>query len=137
MPSTTAWAMLSRSRSQTGGRPLTAEPGDQDEQAAIASSDHWTDVVDLAMSDLRRPPKHLATAVRFGLRLLEQGSPLWNRRFRGEVAPALLTGVATHAITSPRALPAVGSALAWRAPVTVRPDVPLVRSFRASIRDGR
>ncbi|WP_043656451.1 phytoene desaturase family protein [Nocardia thailandica] len=73
--------------------------------------DHWTDVVDLAMSDLRRPPKHLATAVRFGLRLLEQGSPLWNRRFRGEVAPALLTGVATHAITSPRALPAVGAAL--------------------------
>ncbi|MGL3198505.1 MULTISPECIES: DUF6807 family protein [Curtobacterium] len=33
--------------------------------------------------------------------------------------------------------PAIGSALAWRSAVTVRPDVPLVRSFRASVRDGR
>lgn len=73
--------------------------------------EHWPDVVDLAMSDLRHPPLRPATAVRFGLRLLEQGSPLWNNRFRGEVAPALLTGVATHAITQPRALPAVGAAL--------------------------
>lgn len=31
-------------------------------------------------------------------RLLEQGSPAWNRRFSGEVAPALITGVAGHAI---------------------------------------
>lgn len=71
----------------------------------------WSEVVELAMSDLRRPPRHLPTAIRFGLRLLEQGSPLWNRRFHDEVAPALLTGVAAHAITSPRALPAVGAAL--------------------------
>lgn len=73
--------------------------------------EHWPDVVDLAMSDLRHPPLRPATAVRFGLRLLEQGSPLWNNRFREQVAPALLTGVAAHAITQPRALPAVGAGL--------------------------
>ncbi|MFI6168605.1 phytoene desaturase family protein [Nocardia sp. NPDC051052] len=72
---------------------------------------HWESVVDLAMSDLRRPPKDLLTAVRFGLRTLEQGSPLWNTRFRDDAAPALLTGVATHAITPPRRVPAAGAGL--------------------------
>ncbi|WP_194815197.1 NAD(P)/FAD-dependent oxidoreductase [Nocardia sp. XZ_19_385] len=71
----------------------------------------WQGVVDVAMSDLRRPPAGLATAARFGLRLLEQGSPLWNKRFQDDVAPALLSGVAAHAITQPRALPAVGAGL--------------------------
>lgn len=36
--------------------------------------------------------------VGLGSRLLEQGSPLWARRFQGDVAAALLTGVAGHAI---------------------------------------
>ncbi|MFC9438696.1 phytoene desaturase family protein [Nocardia sp. NPDC057030] len=72
---------------------------------------HWEAVVDLAMSDLRRPPKDLLTAARFGLRTLEQGSPLWNTRFRDDIAPALLTGVATHAITPPRRIPAAGAGL--------------------------
>ncbi|MEU7140085.1 NAD(P)/FAD-dependent oxidoreductase [Nocardia sp. NPDC046473] len=72
---------------------------------------HWESVVDLAMSDLRRPPKDLLTAIRFGLRTLEQGSPLWNTRFRDDAAAALLTGVATHAITPPRRVPAAGAGL--------------------------
>ncbi|WP_054815111.1 phytoene desaturase family protein [Nocardia arizonensis] len=71
----------------------------------------WESVVGVAMSDLRRPPRDPLTAARFGLRVLEQGSPLWNARFRDEVAPALLTGVATHAITSPRAIPAAGAGM--------------------------
>src|SRR5690606_9243900 len=66
--------------------------------------------VDTAMSNMRRVPLSPAT-VRFGLRMLEQGSPLWNVRFAGEVAPALFTGVATHAVRPPRALPAVGAGL--------------------------
>src|SRR5690606_31300515 len=61
--------------------------------------EHWPDVVELAMSDLRHPPLRIPTGVRFGLRLLEQGSPLWNNRFHDDIAPALLTGVAAHAIT--------------------------------------
>ncbi|WP_069163981.1 phytoene desaturase family protein [Nocardia altamirensis] len=71
----------------------------------------WETVVDLAMSDLRRVPKGLLTATRFGLRTLEQGTPLWNTRFDEEPAAALLTGVATHAITPPRAVPAAGAGL--------------------------
>ncbi|WP_431952536.1 phytoene desaturase family protein [Nocardia lijiangensis] len=71
----------------------------------------WQGVVDVAMSDMRGLPADLPTAVRFGLRLAEQGSPLWNARFHEDIAPALLTGVATHAITSPRAFPAVGAGL--------------------------
>ncbi|MGW1742282.1 phytoene desaturase family protein [Nocardia sp. NPDC001965] len=70
----------------------------------------WPDVVRTAMSDMRHIPMGAAT-IRFGLRLLEQGSPLWNTRFRGNVAPALFTGVAEHVITPPRALPAVGAGL--------------------------
>ncbi|WP_406232571.1 phytoene desaturase family protein [Nocardia sp. NBC_01009] len=73
--------------------------------------DHWREVVELAMSDLRHLPGDLATAVRFGLRMMEQGTPLWNMRFRESAAPALLTGVAAHAITPPRAFPAVGAGL--------------------------
>lgn len=72
---------------------------------------HWQSIVDLSMSDLRRLPRDPLTGLRFGLRVLEQGSPLWNMRFRDEVAPALLTGVATHAITPPRAVPAAGAGL--------------------------
>ncbi|WP_328387749.1 phytoene desaturase family protein [Nocardia sp. NBC_00416] len=70
----------------------------------------WPRVVDTAMSDMRHIPIGPAT-IRFGLRLVEQGSPLWNIRFRGEIAPALFTGVAEHVITPPRALPAVGAGL--------------------------
>lgn len=72
---------------------------------------HWPDVVDIAMSDLRRVPSGLVTSIRFGLRTLEQGSPLWNIRFRDQVAPALLTGIASHAIIPPRAVTAAGAAL--------------------------
>ncbi|WP_225724956.1 MULTISPECIES: NAD(P)/FAD-dependent oxidoreductase [unclassified Nocardia] len=72
---------------------------------------HWTEVVDVAMGDLRHVPRAIPSAIRFGLRLLEQGSPLWNTRFRDDAAPAMLSGIATHAITPPRALPAVGAGL--------------------------
>ncbi|GAA5087762.1 NAD(P)/FAD-dependent oxidoreductase [Nocardia iowensis] len=71
----------------------------------------WPAVVAAAMSDLRKPPDDLLTFVRFGLRVLEQGSPLWNTRFHGDIAPALLTGIAAHAITPPRAIPAAGAAM--------------------------
>ncbi|MEV0245352.1 NAD(P)/FAD-dependent oxidoreductase [Nocardia sp. NPDC050712] len=71
----------------------------------------WEAVVDVAMGDLRRPPADLVTALRFGLRVFEQGTPLWNKRFQDDLAPALLTGVATHAITPPRAIPAMGAGM--------------------------
>lgn len=72
--------------------------------------ENWPAVVDTAMSNMRRVPLSPA-AVRFGLRMFEQGSPFWNTRFAGQIAPALFTGVAAHAVRPPRALPAVGAGL--------------------------
>jgi phytoene dehydrogenase-like protein len=46
-------------------------------------------------------------AARFGLAVLDQGTPLWNRRWLTEAAPALLTGVMAHTI---RPMPAIGPA---------------------------
>jgi phytoene dehydrogenase-like protein len=71
----------------------------------------WAGVVELGMSDLRHPPLDPAVAVRFGRRLLEQSSPWWNLRFRDDTAPALLTGVAAHAMIMPRAFSAAGVSL--------------------------
>lgn len=73
-------------------------------------------VVGVAMGDRRSIPRELLptgvpTAVRYGLGLLEQGTPLWNRRFRGHVAPALLTGVMSHAIHPLPAIPPAGAGL--------------------------
>ena len=53
------------------------------------------------------PPRHLATLTTLGLRMLHQGGPAWNLGFRGDEAPALLTGVIAHAI---RRLPDLGAA---------------------------
>ncbi|MFT2710881.1 phytoene desaturase family protein [Clavibacter sp. Sh2036] len=58
---------------------------------------------------LLQVPRHPPTAIRLGLRALEQGSPLWNARFRGDVAPAMFTGVAAHAIQT---MPSVSTAAA-------------------------
>ncbi|MFB2556666.1 phytoene desaturase family protein [Herbiconiux liangxiaofengii] len=69
-------------------------------------------VAQFAGSPLLRIPAHPVTAARFGLRALEQGSPLWNLRFRGEVAPAMLTGVAAHSILPMPGLATAGAALA-------------------------
>jgi phytoene dehydrogenase-like protein len=71
--------------------------------------DSWDGVVGTAMSDLRGMPSRPLTAARFGLRVLEQGSPLWNLRFAEDVAPALLTGVSAHAIAPPRRLAPAGA----------------------------
>ena len=72
---------------------------------------HWERLVDLAMSDMRHPPADPLTAMRFGRRLLEQSTPLWDLRFREDIAPALFTGVSAHAIIPPRAPSAAGVAL--------------------------
>ncbi|KQP56710.1 NAD(P)/FAD-dependent oxidoreductase [Agreia sp. Leaf283] len=55
-------------------------------------------VARLAGSNLLMAPRQPITAALFGLRVLEQGLPTWNLRFEGDVAPAMLAGVAAHAI---------------------------------------
>ncbi len=57
---------------------------------------------------LRVPPHPLGMA-RVGLPVLEQGSPLWNRRWRTEEVPALLTGAMAHPI---QPMPSLGWAAA-------------------------
>lgn len=101
--------------------------------------EHWRGVTALAMSDKRglASPvvvgptrgsgragapldsqglgREIAEAVRaglaFGPALVEQGTGLWNRRFAGDLAPALLTGVAAHVMTPLPAPAGAGTAL--------------------------
>lgn len=74
------------------------------------------DVVRVALGDRRRVPPGLVpdgvpTAARYGLGMMAQGGRVPSRRFRGEVAPALLSGVAAHAITRLPSLAGAGTAL--------------------------
>jgi len=55
-------------------------------------------IADLTLNQLVRIPRHPVAAAAFGLRTLEQGSRLWNARFRQDLDPALLSGVASGAI---------------------------------------
>ncbi|SFB63759.1 Phytoene dehydrogenase-related protein [Amycolatopsis marina] len=95
----------------------------------------WQGVVATAMSDLRRLPAHPVTAARFAVRMVEQGSPLWNLRFREQVAPALLSGVSAHAIRPPRALPPAGVGLMLAA-LAHGVGWPLIRGGSQAIADA-
>lgn len=55
-------------------------------------------VADFTLNQLLRIPHDPIAAILFGLRTLEQGSPAWGARFREDLAPALLTGVAAHSV---------------------------------------
>jgi phytoene dehydrogenase-like protein len=68
-------------------------------------------VMDFTQHQLLRVPRDPVAAALFGLRTLEQGSPLWNARFREELAPALLSGVAAHAVSHLPSLAAAGAGL--------------------------
>ena len=73
--------------------------------------EHIDGVADFTGNQLLRMPASPATALRFGLRALEQGSPLWNLRFREDAAPALLSGVSAHSIRSMPSLATAGAGL--------------------------
>jgi phytoene dehydrogenase-like protein len=75
------------------------------------------------------------TATRFLRAMLEQGGPGWGLRFRGDVAPALLTGVAAHANTSLPSLSAAGTALLL-AGLAHSSGWPLVRGGSQAITDA-
>ncbi|WP_122260705.1 phytoene desaturase family protein [Ornithinimicrobium cerasi] len=62
----------------------------------------------LSDSPLRPPLRPLGLG-RVGLRVLDQGTQLWNRRWQTEEAPALLTGVLAHPI---QPMPGLGTAAA-------------------------
>jgi phytoene dehydrogenase-like protein len=68
-------------------------------------------VVDFTGSQLLRIPSDPIAAALYGLRALEQGSPLWKLRFREQFAPALLTGVTAHASGGQPSLATAGAGL--------------------------
>jgi phytoene dehydrogenase-like protein len=68
-------------------------------------------IMDFTQNQLFRIPRSPAAAGIFGLRTMEQGTGAWNARFREEYAPALLTGVAAHAISRQPSLAGAGAGL--------------------------
>ena len=68
-------------------------------------------VIDFTQNNLLRFPQDPLSALSYGLRTLEQGSPAWRLRFHGQVAPAMLTGVAAHAMGRLPSLAAAGAGL--------------------------
>ena len=68
---------------------------------------HAAEVAEFTGDQLLRVPRHPLTLARFGLGTVEQGTALWNLRFQGVAAPALLTGVIAHSI---RPLPSLATA---------------------------
>ncbi|MFP5366451.1 NAD(P)/FAD-dependent oxidoreductase [Pseudarthrobacter phenanthrenivorans] len=69
------------------------------------------DVMDFTQNQLFRIPRNPLAAGIFGARTVEQGSGLWNLRFKDQLAPALLSGVAAHAISHLPSLAASGAGL--------------------------
>lgn len=68
-------------------------------------------VVDFTGSALLRMPRHPVTALRYGLRVLEQGTPLARLGWRTPEAAALLAGVVAHANTQLPSLAASAAGL--------------------------
>lgn len=76
----------------------------------------WDRLVELGLGDLQRVPgqvrpRDLPLLARLARGVLEQGTAAWGARFRGDVAPALLSGVATHAIAPLPSVPAAAVAV--------------------------
>ena len=70
---------------------------------------HAQQLAEISGTSLARFPRHPLVLASLGFRALEQGGNGWNRRFGGDVAPGMLSGVFAH---TNRALPDVGAASA-------------------------
>ena len=76
--------------------------------------DHQQVVLGIGLGDMRSVPpplrslQGLTAAAQYGLRVLQQGTPAWRTRFRGEAAPALFAGVAAHGVAPIPALAPAG-----------------------------
>lgn len=71
---------------------------------------HTEAVVATLNSELRRPPASVPAALALANGVLRHGTPLARHQFGGDIAPALLAGVAAHSISALPSLP--GGALA-------------------------
>ncbi|WP_299033125.1 NAD(P)/FAD-dependent oxidoreductase [uncultured Pseudokineococcus sp.] len=95
----------------------------------------WRGTADVALSDFRSLPRHPLQAASFAAAVFEQGTRAWDLRFREDVAPALLTGVSSHAIAPPRRLaPAAGGL--WLASLAHARGWPIPRGGSQSMMDA-
>lgn len=101
-----AYRDLARTREQLG------DDGSAYVRLMAPLVDRAARVAALTGSPLVRIPDDPVTAITLAARALEQGSPLWNARFRSDAAPALLTGAAAHTILPQPSLAAAGAGLA-------------------------
>ncbi len=100
------------------------------------------DIMDFTQDQLLRIPRNPLAAGIFGARTAEQGSFLWNLRFREDKAPALLSGVAAHAISHQPSLAASGAGLMLGAlghaggwPIPVGGSAAIAAALAQDIRD--
>ena len=100
------------------------------------------DIMDFTQDQLLRIPRNPVAAGIFGARTAEQGSLLWNLRFREDKAPALLSGVAAHAISHQPSLAASGAGLMLGAlghaggwPIPVGGSAAIAAALAQDIRD--
>lgn len=98
-------------------------------------------VMDLTQHQLIRIPRDPLAAALFGLRTFEQGSLLWNTRFKEALVPALLSGVAAHAVSKLPSLASAGAGLMLTAlahaqgwPIPVGGSVSIAAALEADIR---
>jgi phytoene dehydrogenase-like protein len=69
------------------------------------------DLLEVALNPLLRVPPHPLLTLRFGLRVLEQAGPLGRLRWRGDEAPALLSGALAHGLARVPSFPAAAAGL--------------------------
>ncbi|WP_394160783.1 phytoene desaturase family protein [Galactobacter valiniphilus] len=68
-------------------------------------------LLDVSLNSMLRVPRHPILTVRFGLRVLEQAGALKNVRWRGQDAPALLSGAVAHGATKQPSFAAAAAGL--------------------------
>ena len=102
---------------------------------------HIDNLAEIAGSTLLRVPRHPVTLAQLGLRILEQGTPNWNLRFREAAAPALLTGVIAHSIQELPSLAAAAAGLVLAAhahaggwPVPIGGSQSIINALAADLR---
>lgn len=102
---------------------------------------HAHEVAQFSGSKILQLPRHPLTAVRLGLRILEQGTGAWNLRFASEPPRAMLTGVSAHSILPMPSLStaAVGMVLATHAhargwPIPIGGSQAIIDAMAADLR---
>jgi phytoene dehydrogenase-like protein len=74
-------------------------------------TEHSGELVELLLSDLRHPPRGPSVPLLLAPRVLRHGTPLAGLQFRGDLAPALLAGVAAHVVGRLPSLPGAAVSL--------------------------